>query len=230
MYNYIISINNNYIISCTIPILTINLCDLLLIKLFGVKSRWFQLHSLINFIITIIVIEDSIKFFIKPHSAIKYNNMHLDSKFILFLHLYHIATFKLKKDEIFHHIFFVGFGVLPSIFYIKSNIIRIGYLACCGIPGVFEYALLSLSKHNIITNITQKKITSYIYCFIRQPLALYSVFINIMFYQYKLIGSENLLMCLYVNILLYINSCYYTHEICYNYGYNMCNRYKLDIM
>lgn len=228
MYNNIITINNNPIISYSVPILTITLCDLILIKCFGNKARWFQLHSLINLIITIIIIDDSIKFFIKPHLAIKYNNQHLDSKFILFLHLYHATTFKLKKDEIIHHIFFVGFGVLPTIFYINSNIIRVGYLACCGIPGVFEYALLTLVKHNIITNIKQKKITSYIYCFIRQPLALYSVFINIMFYQYKLIGYENLFMCLYVNILLYINSCYYTHEICYNYGYNKSSCYKLD--
>ena len=71
MYNNIITINNNHIISYSVPILTITLCDLILIKCFGNKARWFQLHSLINFIITIIIIDDAIKFFIKPHLAMK---------------------------------------------------------------------------------------------------------------------------------------------------------------
>ena len=206
------------------PIIVIPSCDILLIGLLGNRARWFQLHAVTNFMITCIIMSDCIQLFLNPHKAIKYNNSHLDSYYVLILHIYHILTFKkLKIGEIMHHIIYVLFGVVPSIYYSTCNSNKIGYLACCGIPGIIEYSSLTLVKHNKISYIKQKQIASYMYCFLRQPLALYSVVLNIILYNYNLIKYSEQTICIYINILLYINSCYYTYATCINYGYNKYN-------
>ena len=133
------------------PIIVIPSCDILLIGLLGNRARWFQLHAVTNFMITCIIMSDCIQLFLNPHKAIKYNNSHLDSYYVLILHIYHILTFKkLKIGEIMHHIIYVLFGVVPSIYYSTCNSNKIGYLACCGIPGIIEYSSLTLVKHNKI--------------------------------------------------------------------------------
>ena len=210
-----------YIKNIINPIIVIPCCDILLIMMLGKTARWFQLHCLVNIIISTIIIEDCINLFITPHKALHYNNNHLDSYYILVLHAYHCISFnKLKKEEIVHHIVFVLMGVVPNIYYSRSNSNKIGYLACCGIPGVIEYGTLTLVKHGKMLAIKQKWIASYMYCFFRQPLALYSVVLNIILYEYNIINYREQSICIYNNVLLYINSCYYTYITCTNYGYS----------
>ena len=210
-----------YIKNIINPIIVIPCCDILLVMMLGKTARWFQLHCLVNFIISTIIIEDCINLFITPHRAVHYNNNHLDSYYILVLHAYHCITFKrLKMEEIVHHIVFVLLGVVPNIYYSRSNSNKIGYLACCGIPGIIEYGTLTLVKHDKLLAIKQKRIASYMYCFLRQPLALYSVVLNIILYEYNIINYREKSICIYNNVLLYLNSCYYTYITCTNYGYS----------
>ena len=65
--NYVTnSIINNISSDIIIPLLSIPTIDLLLCRLFGTKSRWFQLHSAINGIITYIIWSDVYLLVINP--------------------------------------------------------------------------------------------------------------------------------------------------------------------
>lgn len=183
--------------------------DNLLLYLFGNKSRWFQLHSLINLIITINIfpeffnISDKITMpYLKLTPIIKSYN---SSFYIIALHVYHLLNFtKLTFYDYFHHILFVFCGVLPCFLYLETNQYVMAYIACAGIPGIFEYGSLSLYKNEKITLLTQKRINSYLYIYFRYPLCIFGITINFIKYKLNLL-EDNLFMTIYLNFLLFFN-------------------------
>lgn len=121
-----------------------------------------------------------------------------------------------KFEEYIHHIVFVLFGVAPCYVFINSNALKIGFLAGCGLPGLIEYSLLALVKNNRLDSFYQKKIMIYVYCYLRGPLSLTACVINYVLYTQNKI-NDNLYFFVYINILIYINSTYYTKVIIENY-------------
>ena len=89
LYNYLI-INKEILIT----IISIPTIDIILCNLFGNKARWFQLHAFINGVIVIIIYEDVIKLYIDPINNNKPLTSHIDSYFIIFLHIYHLFISK----------------------------------------------------------------------------------------------------------------------------------------
>lgn len=189
-------------------------CDRCLIITFGNKSRWFQLHSLINLIISVNIYPEFLNIstthvedinnnpYLKLTPLIKSYN---SSFYIIALHLYHIISFKnLTYYDYFHHILFVLGGVVPCFFYLETNQYVMAYIACAGLPGIIEYGTLSLYKNEKITLITQKKINSYLYIYFRYPLCLFGVTINYINYNSNIL-KDNLILTLYLNFLLFLN-------------------------
>ena len=134
--------------------LNIGIIDLFLIICFGSKARWFQLHAVINLYIVYLIKNDIYNIYLNPINGINKLTDHNDTSIIFNLHLYHIVMFgKLNFDEYIHHLLFVFLGVLPSYLYIKTNILKIGYLACCGLPGFIEYSSLTLVKNHFLNHV-----------------------------------------------------------------------------
>ena len=131
-----------------IPFISIPIMDRILCIMFGTKSRWFQLHSLVNGIVVYIIWTDVINLFIDPLGNIRDSYSYIDRYFIIILHIYHMIVFKqLTRLDYFHHILFIGFGILPSLYFYNSNLIRLAFFPTCGLPGCIEYLTLSLVKH-----------------------------------------------------------------------------------
>ena len=186
--------------------------------LFGSTSRWFQLHTMVNSIVSVRILDDVKNIIINPH--IGYNELQNNdiSYYILALHIYHIIFFKkLGFFDYFHHILFVGLGIVPSILYVKSNQIYMGYIACNGVPGIIEYITLSLYKHKKISLYMQKKITSNMYIYIRLPLCIVGVVYNYIGYTMKYY-NDNLYITLYINLLLYLNGTFFTELTLDSFG------------
>ena len=207
-YNFIQLIYNNLFIYC---ILFTFICDSFLKILFGKNARWFQLHSVINAVVTKNIMYDVVKIYLNPKNGFKLLENHINSYYILTLHVYHLLTFRnLTYIDYFHHILFVGLGVLPVIFYINSNQIYLGYIACNGIPGIIEYGTLALYKNNKITLYKQKCICSMLYIYLRLPLCIMGIVYNYLGYMYNYY-SDNVYLTFYINTLLYFNGTFFTH-------------------
>jgi hypothetical protein len=200
--------------SFLIIMFTIFFCDKLLVYLFGFRARWFQLHSIINSIITFNIFPEFLNISsqnITPYSNFDINIVSYNSSFyIIALHLYHIISFKnLTFYDYFHHILFVVLGVVPSFLYLETNQYVMAYIACAGIPGIFEYGTLSLYKNDKISLLSQKRINSYLYIFFRYPLCVFGVTINYINYNSKIL-KDNIFITLYLNFLLYLNGSLFT--------------------
>ena len=203
-------------------LINIGITDIILILIFGYKARWFQLHCFINLYIVYLIKNDIYDIYVNPIHGINKLSNHNDTLIVFYLHLYHCLMFgKLKYNEYMHHLLFVFLGVLPSYLYIKTNILKIGYLACCGIPGFIEYGTLTLVKNNLIYPNSQKKLMIYIYNFIRSPLSLFGCFLNLLMYKVSILDEtkkyKNNLLFFYINFLLYINSTFYNYATISNY-------------
>ena len=194
--NYPFSYNSIYILLIIIS------NDIFLQGLFGNKSRWFQLHAVINSIVVYKIFPDTYKIF----TSFKYNlTNHEVSYYILFLHIYHLLLFKnLNKYDYFHHILFVGLGIVPCILFTESNQCYLGYICGNGIPGIFEYTSLSLYKNNKIKLKTHKFLNSINYNFFRFPLAIFSMTCNYFSYKHNFF-NDNFFIIFYLNLLLFLN-------------------------
>lgn len=210
--NYKVSYYNSY--NFLYILFIIFCCDRCLVICFGKISRWFQLHSLINLIISVNIYPEFLNIS-TTHIGDVNNNPYLkltpliksynSSFYIIALHLYHIISFKnLTYYDYFHHILFVLCGVIPCFLYLETNQYVMAYIACSGIPGILEYGALSLYKNEKITLITQKKINSYLYIYFRYPLCLFGVTINYINYNSNIL-KDNLILTLYLNFLLFLN-------------------------
>jgi hypothetical protein len=185
--------------------------DNILCFIFGKKAQWFQLHCFVNILVTIDIMPTIIDLFTDPNTGYKLLLNNNASFYVICLHFYHVLIFKnLGFYDYFHHILFIGLGVVPSIKYITNNQLYLGYLACCGIPGVFEYGSLALYKNNKITLYTQKHINLLIYIWLRQPLCLFCITMNYVAYKNDLI-KDNFLFTLYLNTLVFFNGSLFTY-------------------
>ena len=219
---------NNTVREIIIPIISIPSIDLLLCFFFGIRSRWFQLHSMINSIIVYIIFEDVIKLYRNP----LLNNHAIESKlelnYIMILHIYHLFISKnITFMDYFHHIVFVGFGCLPVYIFFNNNLIRLGVFATCGFTGSIEYFMLALVKHNKLSSKKQKNLNSYMYNYIRYPLTMYGViaiYISSL-YVPKIICDYPILL-FYINLIIYVNGAFYNKLTIENYIENKLTRGK----
>lgn len=224
--NYLASIipTQRSVIDLTTPIIVIPFLDFALCKIFSTKSRWFQLHSVINGIIVYIIYDDIINIFSNPLENIGTINSKMDSCFIMILHIYHLLIVKqLTMMDYFHHIVFVGLGVIPSIVYYNNNLIRLAWLPSCGLPGCIEYFTLSLVKHDKLASIRQKRINSYVYNYIRYPLTVIGPTITYVAYKNNLLPNTNGFILLYFNCILFFNGAFYNKITIENY---ILHKYK----
>ena len=208
-------IHNVYFIFNTF--VDIAIYDLFLVYIFGTKARWFQLHALINFLIVLIVAKDIYYILKSPIDNYSEDSNHHDTMFVFSLHLYHMIMFNnVKREEYIHHVIFIFCGVVPSYFLINSNILKLGYFACCGLPGIIEYTTLAFVKNDRLEPLDQKKFMIYVYSYLRSPLSLTTCIINYILYTQNKI-KDNIYFVAYINMLVFINSTYYTKATIENY-------------
>ena len=224
--NYKENFYNNYpnyynLFFCAI---TIIFSDFLLMFLFGSKARWFQLHAFTNLLIVNNIIpglKNIIIYNIYSNNIIE--NI-ISNFYIIVLHLYHILSFKnLYFIDYFHHIFFVGLGVFPSVLFLKTNQSFLAYITGMGIPGIIEYGSLTLYKNNYIKLLTQKKLISLTYNYFRYPLCVFGLTLNYINYKNGYL-IDNYYLTIYLNFLLYLNGSLFNYLTLNSYF-----KYKYEI-
>ena len=217
-------------IDVLIPVTTLPLLDILLCSMISNKSRWFQLHAVINLIIVSIIWKDVNNYYMYLFDAIKDKESDLDNCFIIVLHVYHCLFFtNLTRLDYFHHLLFVIMGVLPSLILIKTNIIKLLTFTGCGLPGLIEYTSLVLMKHDYLRVLQQKNINSYMYVYFRNPLAMFNLSFIYISYINGYLANESPYILLYVMTLTYFNATFYNKLAVENYRntyYNLTFLYR----
>ena len=191
-------------------------------SIFIVKTNWFLLHALCNFIMCSASIPDIVTTFKNPSRSLDYTiNYSMIPIFMsLSLHLYHIMNKKYKpslstEDYVHHILFAVGLGLL-SLSVRWGPIQNLSVSVLTGLPGGLDYIMLVLIKLNIITKNTRKKYAILINNWLRAPGC---VVISAWIYcSYITCITAISISAVFINILLtYINGMYYNKQIMESY-------------
>ena len=160
------------------------------------NHRWFCLHAFANLVITITSISGLINSLNDPINAMN-SLVYLESNDIISpsssipicminaIHFYHVVFFNLNKEDTFHHFLFGLFIGLPGFYYHWGALRNFLSFTICGFPGLIDYTNLLLVKQNLMLKQTQKKICSFLNCWIRAPLIILDVFMHFIAFKYS---------------------------------------------
>lgn len=184
-------------------------------------GRWFLLHAVVNFFITIGTFSDFIETIKDPiHAVDQTKDYNLAPTMIsMALHLYHCLApwyaVSLSFDDVLHHFVFAvcGLGSL-SLLWPWGPGSNFAFFFLTGFPGGIDYILLGMVKLHLLDKIKEKQYNASINTWIRGPGCVISAAWTWSCFMYE-DGrvAPPLLAILLQNALLIVNGQYYTQRV-----------------
>jgi hypothetical protein len=217
-----------YLIIALYSFLKIRMLDFLIKLFFKESTSYFLLHSIFNFWVTWVVLDDVIFTLLNPfkiyQTALFSESGLLSTIGIVCFHLNHILFYSnLSKEDWLHHI--ISSVLVPIIAFIFpfSHILSLSNIVMCGIPGGIDYFMLFLVKLNFLDKLTEKRINRFLNLLIRWPfmfLCFYIFTVNVI----RLNIKSNYLYLMFFGFCLHLtNAIYYCDKVIGNY-YLTCNK------
>ena len=160
---------------CSANVLCWGVCD--------AKSRWFAMHALVN---VVIAAQTAPIFFHIPSvlrdgdigaactaSAPAALSSKLPIAITLWLHLWHVAFFRLSKDDIIHHAVFVGVLVAPATVWNWGVCGNMCLFFVCGLPGAVIYGTVAAQRMGYLQWINEPVLTNAMNSYLRAPGVLF---------------------------------------------------------
>ena len=178
------------------------------------NTRWFFIHSYVNFIIMITTFSDLILCLRDPYNCnLEFSETSkIGYRIATISHLYHIVFFynKLTQDEWLHHVLMCLICGPLTKFYNRNRICVSTLWFLSGLPGFIDYTMLYLVKIGRIPSITQKNMYIYLSCLIRSPGCIIMVYIQLLTI-YKVKYFDELLAKLLLSFLVLWNAQYFLY-------------------
>ena len=177
------------------------------------KTRWFFLHSIINFIIVSYSFNDVITCLLNDNICYKLewnDNSIITYNFAVMLHIYHCIFFSITFDDCLHH--FLMVLICGTLCYLNQNLLSsFSLFFLTGLPGGISYFILFLNKINLIHKITEKKLNVIISVIIRSPGCVITFYLGSKcFYDYYYNKHYCDLIIMIINLTLILwNGQYY---------------------
>lgn len=176
--------------------------------------RWFQLHAIINMIITALTASDILECMQDPTRSNDIVETDWPRSLALSLHIYHCLAYTPRIEDWYHHIISV-FLCAPMCIMNNTKAIAFNYFFCTGFPGGIDYIMLSLVKTNHVTRMTQKYMASLLNAYIRMPggcIGAYLIFKDA--FQPAGIRIDRIAL----SMIMYGNSTFYGRQAICSYG------------
>ena len=136
------------------------------------ETRWFFVHCFMNAYIALITLP-VIQAFLSNPQLLYNENTHLTSKIpictTIWLHLYHVCFYKMRKDDAWHHVVFVPTIALPGYMYEWGAFGNFQLFFICGLPGCIIYAVLVWNRVNASSKYNEPIISAAANIGIRTP-------------------------------------------------------------
>lgn len=148
------------------------------------NTRFFLLHVIANFVISISAAPDMIRSladpFVQPIGKCNVLPMYM----ILALFIYHLGVFKnVSRDEKIHHVLFGGGIGGVGLCFASGPLQNAVAFFICGLPGCIDYAMLTLVKEGWVTSALQKVWNARINVWLRSPGLLVTSYAIVLAYQ-----------------------------------------------
>lgn len=197
------------------------LTHLILKKIYKINNLaiWYLIHFLGNMYIVIISLKPINKILKDPLNELFNPKEYYDTTVIAdLIHIYHIIFFKLSKDDIYHHIFFVGIGTITVYYFENGYYSALTHFFICGLPGGIDYLFLFFYKIGYIEKNTRLKIAMILNVWIRSPGLCILSSISIIKFIYSNKNYKNIIELLLQLFITIFNGQYYMQSIVYANG------------
>jgi len=192
------------------------------------KARYFALHIVANTISTVAAFPDVVRAVTAPQTAFggASHTMFANSA-VCAIHLYHCLAFKLRFEDIMHHILFASILCGIAIPYKQRGGVanNFGCFFLSGLPGGIDYAMLVCVQQGWMDKMQEKKVNAMINTWLRGPAMSIYAFIGWQcWYQGNSTDLPNAALLLVV-LLHFVNGQYYCAQAVGNY-HVWCERTK----
>ena len=153
---------------CLVGMCGILLVDVLYASRF--KARYFVCHTIINALITLLVLQDSWWLLSDPLGALEHKSCsNVPLGLVFAIHFYHMigafvpkkyGGFKLYYVDWLHHILMVVLGCPAIMFAAMGPTVNFNFLFVCGIPGGLDYFMLVRVKEGLMKPLEEKRINT----------------------------------------------------------------------
>ena len=214
-----------FILISSITLVPIYMIDVILRKLFGHKSRWFQLHAVINIIVTYISLPEVYDIICNPMNAFDKSSNRFGLILGLSLHLYHMIFFELTFMDKCHHIS-SAFICIPLTMFLDCKIISWHLFIGTGLPGGIDYIMLSFVKNSKLQSLKEKKYNGMINAYLRGPFGVIGSFLTYMRSLTFENGSLRQCCGLIVTIISFLNCTFFAKLAIENYRDHYAKKMK----
>lgn len=183
------------------------------------KGRYYIVHSLANAAIVALSIQDVISIYKNPYASMDESTTALWSSSITYsVHFYHFASYykTFRFDDWLHHILMI-FVALPLAGYFGSlKLLSHSLFYTTGLPGMIDYALLSLVRNNKIQRFTEKSVNRLLNIMIRCPGCVIHSYLTLLLVQEVTTPVEQYIGVI-TGLLVYWNGVYFMDQVVGNY-------------
>jgi len=180
------------------------------------KARWFALHCLANFFVSIFSFRDVIKAFSDPCVAGVGEYSLLPFAFGFGIHIYHLIApgFVLRTEDYVHHIVFGGIICLVGTIDKGGPVSNVIGFFLTGLPGGLDYFFLILVKLGKMEKLREKRYSTRLNVWLRGPGALSASFMLYIICLDPVNRSDYThwytpWACMIVSMLCFVNSQFY---------------------
>ena len=142
------------------------------------KARWFFVHAIANAVSTYAAFPDFYRAVVGDpvHSFSGQTQTMVANSAVAAAHIYHVVAFKLRPEDIFHHLTFTVILCGLAIPYKHEGGVanNFGCFILSGLPGGIDYCMLVAVKQGWMEKMTEKSWNAWINTWIRGPfMAVY---------------------------------------------------------
>ena len=144
------------------------------------KGRWFFVHAIANAVSAVAAAPDVYRALYGDPTHCFSGRTHtmVANSAVAAAHIYHVLAFKLRAEDIFHHLVFTVILCGLAIPYKHAGGVanNFGCFFLSGLPGGVDYVLLVLVKQGAMAPITEKRLNAAINTWVRGPsMAVYAM-------------------------------------------------------
>ena len=136
------------------------------------------IHAVANAVVCFFSFGDLLTALDEPqHSCVGRQSSDVPTQMIVALHIYHLAFFHCRADDIVHHLVFVSSLGGVGLYVDGGALLNLVAFFMCGLPGGLDYAMLVAVKHELLSPLSEKAWNSRINVWIRSPGLMLAAFL-----------------------------------------------------
>jgi hypothetical protein len=197
-----------------------------LMETFNFEGRYYANHTLANAAIVSLTAKDAIDCYLMKFDTTS-GSLYAPKAIVYGLHFYHMMMYhkKMRFDDWLHHGLMVGVALPLTEVVPASTILGHSMFFINGLPGMIDYSLLFLTRNNMISKYTEKRVNRLLNIWVRCPGCVMTtgfILINVGMH-YNVMSIQQKIASFAMAGCVYWNGVYFMDQVVRDYALTTTN-------